>query len=326
MRKAMKPLLVGIMGAGRMAQGFDRPGDRHVLTLAHAVCSSKGFHLGGFFDHKPDRAEAAERKWGCPPSPRDRTAWLDQSWDAVCIATPDTQHAADLRDVLARKPKAILTEKPLALEREDAAALLCEASRLGVPVLVDFPRRWHTGVAAVSDHIAQGRLGKPLAATFVYSGDAAHSAVHMLDLFYMWWGGGWDVALESRQGNAVHLTLSRQSEVVVTSFIHVPAESYYVLEMQVYCEKGKIELSRSPEMLEINELRPHPLYPSFQVLTPINSFQMEGEPLLVRLMETLADMIADPDVARAQAKREMDSQAFSGQVLRWLETPHHSLA
>ena len=321
----MKPLQVGIMGAGKMAQGFDRPGDQHILTLAHAVFASPAFQLGGFFDRDAKRAEAAERKWGCLPSPRDRTAWLNQSLDVVCIATPDVQHAADFRDVLMHKPKAILMEKPVATDQEEAVGLLREASRLGVPVLVDFPRRWHPGVAAVLDEISQGHLGKPLAATFVYSGDAIHSAVHLLDLFHTWWGGGWDVSLEYRQGNAAHLTLSRNSEVVATSFIQVSAKAYYVLEMQIYCEKGKIELSRSPEMLNIYELKPHPLYPSFEVLTSLNSYQMEEEPLLSRLMETLEDMIADPDVARAQTQREMDSQAFSGQVLQWLETPHQTL-
>ena len=322
----MKPLQVGIMGAGKMAQGFDRPGDQHILTLAHAVFASPAFQLGGFFDRDAKRAEAAERKWGCLPSPRDRTAWLNQPLDVVCIATPDVQHAADFRDVLKHKPKAILMEKPVATDQEEAVGLLREASRLGVPVLVDFPRRWHTGVAAVLDEISQGRLGKPLAATFVYSGDAIHSAVHLLDLFHTWWGSGWVVALENYRSNVAHLTFSRRSEVVGTSFINVPAKSYYVLELQIYCEKGKVELSRSPEMLNIYELRPHPLYPSFQVLTPLKSYKMEEEPLLVRLMETLADMIADPDVARAQAKREIDNQTFSGKVLRWLHTPHHSMA
>jgi predicted dehydrogenase len=320
MRQVRKPLRVGIMGAGRMAQGFDQPGDHSILTLAHAVGACPAFRLGGFFDLNAKRAEEAERKWGCPASPRDRTTWLDQSWDVVCIATPDAQHAVDFRDVLARKPKAILTEKPLTLQREDAVALLREANRAGVPVLVDFPRRWHTGVAAVSECIAQRRLGKPLAATFVYSGDAAHSAIHMLDLFYAWWGGGWEASLESRRDRSTHLTFSRGGDVVAASFVNLPAEPYYVWEMQVYCEKGKIELSHSPETLDINEPRPHPLYPSFHVLTPVKSFQMEAEPLLVRMMETLAAMIADPDTARAQAKREMDSQAFSDQVLRWLET------
>jgi predicted dehydrogenase len=315
----IKPYVVGIMGAGRIAQGFDKPGDSHVLTIAHAVTSSSAFRLGGFYDLDSEKSEAAERKWGSPQSPRDRVRWLNQPWDVVCIATPDEQHVADIRDVLPRKPKALMVEKPLAIERDDAINLLREANRLGVPVLVDFPRRWHSGVAAVSEQIVQGSLGKPLAATFVYSGEAIHSAVHLLDLFHMWWGGGWNVELESCRSNIVHVTFARMSEVVAASFVKVPAISYYVLEMHIYCERGKIELSRSPEMLEVSELGPHPLYPSFQVLTPLKSFHMEAEPLLVRLMEKLAGMIEDPVMARTQAMREMDSQVFSSQVLRCIQ-------
>src|SRR5262252_5059042 len=61
-------LVVGILGAGRMAQGFDDPHSPHVLSLAHAVHVSPGFRLGGFFDRRPERAELAERRWGCPQS------------------------------------------------------------------------------------------------------------------------------------------------------------------------------------------------------------------------------------------------------------------
>ena len=181
-------LVVGILGAGRMAQGFDDPGSPHVLSLAHAVQASRGFSLGGFFDQRPERAEAAERRWSCPPSPRARAAWLSQPWDVVLIATPDT-----------------------------------------------------------------------------------------------------------------------------ASFVNVAADRYYVWEMHVWCERGKIELSRSPEVLELSGLDGHPLYSSFQVLTPRERFQMEREPVLVRLLETLADAIADPDAARTLLRREIDSQAFSAE-------------
>ena len=61
-------LVVGILGAGRMAQGFDDPGSPQVLSLAHAVQASRPFRLGGFFDRRPERAEAAEHRWGCLPS------------------------------------------------------------------------------------------------------------------------------------------------------------------------------------------------------------------------------------------------------------------
>ena len=66
----MRPLKVGIMGAGRIAQGFDYPGSEKILTLAHAVRESDRFVLGGFYDLHQDRAERAEEKWTCPASPR----------------------------------------------------------------------------------------------------------------------------------------------------------------------------------------------------------------------------------------------------------------
>jgi predicted dehydrogenase len=314
-------LLVGILGAGRMAQGFDDPHSPHVLSLAHAVQVSPGFRLGGFFDQRPERAEAAERRWSCPPSPRARAEWLSQPWDVVLIATPDAEHGADLRDVLARKPKGIVVEKPVATDGAEGLRLLEEAERLGVPVLVDFPRRWHSGVAAAARHIAAGRLGMPIAAALTYSGDGAHSAVHMLDLFHTWWGPGWTPTLVSRAGDVALVTLRHGRDALTASFVNVPADRYYVWEMHVWCERGKIELSRSPEVLEVSGLDGHPLYSSFQVLTPRERFPMEHEPVLVRLMDTLAAAIADPDAARALLRREMDSQAFSAEVLRCLETP-----
>jgi predicted dehydrogenase len=86
-------VIVGILGAGRIAQSFDAPGAAHVLSLAHAVSRSTAFRLGGFFDVRAERAVAAERRWGCAPSPRTREAWLDSGWDVVCIATPEAAQA-----------------------------------------------------------------------------------------------------------------------------------------------------------------------------------------------------------------------------------------
>ena len=142
----------------------------------------------------------------------------------------------------------------------------------------------------------------------------------MLDLFHTWWGPGWTPTLVSRTGDVALVTLGRGRDAVTASFVNLAADRYYVWEMHVWCERGKIELSRSPEVLELSGLDGHPLYSSFQVLTPRQRFQMEREPVLVRLLETLADAIADPDAARTLLRREIDSQAFSAAVLRCLET------
>ena len=143
----------------------------------------------------------------------------------------------------------------------------------------------------------------------------------MLDLFHIWWGPGWTPTLAGLAGAVALVTLRRGRDAVTASFVNVAAERYYVWEVHMWCERGKIELSRSPEVLELSGLGSHPLYTSFQVLTPLERFEMEHEPVLSRLMETLAGAIADPDAARTLLRREIDSQAFSAEVLRCLETP-----
>lgn len=311
-------MIVGILGAGRMAQGFDAPGAPRVLSLAHAVTRSPVFRLAGFFDVRQDRAAAAERMWGCPASPRERAAWLDHGWDVVCIATPEAEHARDVADVLARKPKGIVVEKPLALDADEGARLLDRADALGVPVLVDFPRRWHSGVSALARQVAGGRLGSPLAAVFAYSGDTARAASHMLDLFHTVWGV-WDVAAARRGTGSVSLTLRRAGASVSATFVRLPDGAPYVWEAHVFCERGKVELSRSPEVLEVSGVAPHRDYPAFSVLTPLERHDMENEPLLSRMLETLAEAIGDLDATRRLLRREQDSHRFTGAILRALE-------
>jgi predicted dehydrogenase len=311
-------VIVGILGAGRMAQGFDAPGAPRVLSLAHAVTRSPVFRLGGFFDVRTERALAAERAWHCPASPRERAAWLDHGWDVVCVATPEIEHARDVADVLARKPKGVVVEKPLALDAEDGARLLDQADALGVAILVDFPRRWHSGVSALARQVADGRLGQPLAAVFAYSGGAARAASHMLDLFHTVWGD-WDVAAASRAAGVVSLVLQRARASVTATFVTLPEGAPYVWEIHVYCERGKVELSHSPEVLEVSSVGPHADYPAFSVLTPLGRHDMENEPLLVRMLETLAAAIGDPEAGRRLRQREQTSHRFTGAVLRALE-------
>jgi hypothetical protein len=308
-------LRVGIMGAGRMAQGFDAPGDRHVLSLAHAVTRCDDMALDGFFDLDSASTARAESRWDVPETPRVREAWLDAGWDVIVIATPDHCHGDDLGGALARQPGAVIVEKPLATDPRQADALLDRARELGIPVFVNFPRRHHSGVGEVGAAIGAGRLGRPLAAQFVYSGAPDHSAIHMLDLFHQWWGGAWSVESAGSSDSTVLLTLQREGKAVAASFCRLPGDPYYLWEMTVLCEAGKIALTRSPEVLEVFRPAPHPLYETFSVLTPDMSFDMESEPLLSCLMEAVVATVGDEKKTSDQLAREQASQKFSGTVL-----------
>ncbi len=308
-------LTVGIMGAGRMAQGFDAPGERKVLSLAHAVKVTPNFVLGGFFDTDPAKAVEAEKRWGCGPTPRDRTDWLSQGFDVICIATPDDCHARDLEDVLKCRPRAIVVEKPIATDHDIVEALLKEARHHGVPLIVDFPRRFHTGVDRAHKLILEGVLGRPRIANLIYSGSALHSAVHMVDLLHTWFGHEWQLLEVSPNSTPSRVILDDGNRPLQINLIALSQPSYYVWEMKLFFERGSIELGEAPESMTISRLGSHPEYPGFQVAIPESRFNMEGEPLLERLFARVEEICRDPNEASMQLQREMGCQRLLAKIL-----------
>jgi len=299
-----------------IAQGFDEPNNGQVLSMAHAITRVNGFMLGGFFDCDPRRAELAEQKWNCPATPRNRAKWLENGWEVIYIATPDANHATDLRDAVTHRPRAILIEKPLAVNSGEAIDLLREASRFDVLVMVNYPRRWHSATARAAEAIQARQIGTPVSATFVISGGVIHNAPHALDLFHTWWGGGWRVEFNARHGDLTCLTFSRGADSFIGAIIDRVTQPYYVLEAHIYCSHGKVELSHSPEFLELSSLQSHPVYSSYQVLTTLWRSEMENEPLLGRALEALAAAMANPAQAEAASRRELECQIFMTETLR----------
>jgi predicted dehydrogenase len=301
---------VGILGAGQIAAGFDSPADRRILTLAHAVQASTRLHLGGFFDVRPERAAAAERKWGCLPSPRQRTAWLDAGWDVVFIATPDPAHAADVRDVIRRRPRALLVEKPFASDDDEALELMQAAARARVPILVDFPRREHSAVRHVSRLLRTGRLGAIKRITGLYSGGVRHNGVHLLDLVAEWQPGVRSVRRVSARPGATHLELHSRAGIVPLILSDGAQPACYVWELRVETERGRIDLSGAPEMLRVSRTGSHPNYPGFRTLIEGQARPMEEEPLLLRVVARAARLTASRAAARQQWILERSRQRF----------------
>lgn len=309
-----RPLTVGILGAGRIAAGFDAPGDDRVQTLAHAVSRQPQFILSGFYDQDSARALAAEAKWNCPASPRTRPAWLAAGWDVICIATSDDAHAADLRDVLTQRPRAVLVEKPLAANDAEATKLLQSARRRGVPLLVDFPRRAHPAVSEITRLLHSGALGEVRRVAGHYSGGARHNGIHLLDLVAAWLppvtsvrklgGGSAELLLELRTGKRrVPFLLAEATQ-----------PDCYVWELRVETERGRVELAGSPEMLRVSRPGPHPNFSGFTALLPRHEWPMEDEPLLLRVVERLAELAASPKAAGAQWELELERQRFFTRV------------
>src|SRR5438046_3047396 len=70
--------------------------------------------------------------------------------DAVVLATPHTQHAAQVMQAAAAG-KHIFVEKPITLDRKSAQAMVDAAQKAGVLLAVGFNRRFHPSLVERSE-------------------------------------------------------------------------------------------------------------------------------------------------------------------------------
>ena len=140
------PVGVGLIGFGYAGRTFHAPLITSLSELALAsICTTR-----------PREAEAA-----CPgarivTSPDALLA--DPAVELVVIATPNARHAPLALQAIAAG-KAVLVEKPFALDRAEAAAVLAAGAAAGVPVAAFQNRRFDSDFLTVRAALADGAIG-----------------------------------------------------------------------------------------------------------------------------------------------------------------------
>lgn len=130
--------------------------------LAPALAAAPSAQLWSVLSRDKDRAGAFAAKHGAvAPNPAydDLDMLLaDPDLDAVLIASPDKLHA-DQGVRAAQAGKHILTEKPMATDREGAAEMVNAAEKAGVCLGVAYHMRWHMGHRALFEAAQDGTFG-----------------------------------------------------------------------------------------------------------------------------------------------------------------------
>jgi len=147
----LEPIGIGIVGAGRQAAWAHASGVRRSgLARIVAVCDA---------DEDLLRRRAAE--WRLPPE-RCFTRYQDlvgcPEVDAVVVAAPNDLHAP-VAIAAAEAGKHVLCEKPLALDTEQALAMLEAVRRHGVRHMTAFTYRFVPSMRWLQHLVAEGALG-----------------------------------------------------------------------------------------------------------------------------------------------------------------------
>jgi predicted dehydrogenase len=143
-----RDLGVGIIGTGISGK-----------TMAQAFGSTQGARVVAMTGRTPARAEKVAARYGAVAT-RDVESLVSRpDIDLVVVATPHSQH---LEGVLAaaQAGKAVLCEKPFALNADHARQMVDAAERAGVRTFVNFEFRRFGGRQRMHELIAEGFVGQ----------------------------------------------------------------------------------------------------------------------------------------------------------------------
>jgi predicted dehydrogenase len=207
------------IGVGIIGTGFAR------TTQLPAWRACAGARVVAVASGRRENAEAAAREFGIPVVADDWRGVVGRAdVDLVSIVTPPVTHAEVAVAALAAG-KAVLCEKPMAMNAEEAGAM-CEAAReAGKLALIDHELRFLPARRLMREMILGGEVGRVRHAKFLFRSDSRALA----DRPWNWWsderaGGGALGAIGSHAVDALRWLLGTDVSHVSASLATNVAE------------------------------------------------------------------------------------------------------
>ncbi|NOX40543.1 MAG: Gfo/Idh/MocA family oxidoreductase, partial [Alphaproteobacteria bacterium] len=144
-------VLMGLGRVGTAAPAVYGPRDRLVIRNHADAILAAGGRLAALVDSSEQRRESAMKKLAVRGGAEvEQVAKISQlrpgCADIVTIATPPQGRLELLSEALDLGPKAVILEKPLTVDLDEAAALLQIAAKARIPLYVCFNRRTDPGM------------------------------------------------------------------------------------------------------------------------------------------------------------------------------------
>ena len=140
-------LNIALIGAGRIGHVHAKTIAAHPQATLALVCDPFG-----------DAAEKLASQYGARSCKDAEDVFADPEVDAVVIGSPTPLHIPHLL-AAAKAGKAVLCEKPIALDMKDVVAAQTELDAITTPVMFGFNRRFDPSFAAVRSAVNEGRIG-----------------------------------------------------------------------------------------------------------------------------------------------------------------------
>jgi len=262
---------VGIIGAGRIASGFDNPRTKKILTHAHAYAVHPQTDLVGFFDINRKASKAASKKWSTFAFMSLEAMFREAKPDIISVCTPDENHFSTLVKVVRYRPRLVICEKPVTTDLQKTKKILNLYKAAKIPFLVNYSRRFDNKIQKLRREIRSSKYGKTLSASGIYTKGILHNGSHLIDLCRYLFGE----VLEFKTMYAV--PDYKKNDRSVAGFINFErcphfhlmvgdARNYSIFELDILLEKKRFRFFNSGFNVSIQKVEKDPLFKGFQNL------------------------------------------------------------
>lgn len=140
---------VGILGAGPVTQAI------HLPTLARLTDT---FRVTRIMDVSAEIAEKVAARVGAAWTTSMDELLDDPAVDVIAICSPHPFHAAQVIAACRAGKKAVLCEKPFAMNADEAEQIAAVSAETGVPILVGAMHAYDAGWLAVAERVESGSV------------------------------------------------------------------------------------------------------------------------------------------------------------------------
>jgi len=185
----MKVLIIGAGNQGVLADAIGSQNEHKVISFAHAFKEREAELY--FYDNVNKKAFDAFHLWGGVAT-TPRYALEQLKMDIVVITTPDHTHYEQLIQIATpgyNKPKLVICEKPLCSTAEQAQKIVNLYSENGIPILVNYTRRFIPELIHLKNRYDSGEFGNLETYQILYNRGDLHTGTHAID-FMSWFLDG----------------------------------------------------------------------------------------------------------------------------------------
>lgn len=196
--------------------------------------------------------------------------------DIVSICTPPNHHYTNIQDIFKYSqtpPKVIFCEKPVLSNIDQYKEIKALLHRNGTLLVPNFIRRWSSGIQVVDHKIKNGEYGKLLKIHLRYTRGIFNTGSHLFDLVHLFAGEIqtvqtlFKVHTSAEEDHDPSFTFVFTTVQGVNGFAEAfNDESYYLFELDLFFERGKIEIRNSGDSIYFYGVVSHPLFSGFNSL------------------------------------------------------------